>query len=167
MYLGQEAQGILLKYLARDASTHCFQPRDSEEKRRAAATAARKTPLSCGNRPGSNRKRRPKRLPGDHYATCTYRRAITRACDLAFPHPTLSSRPVDELSVTDRAELLRWRREHQWAPNRLRHTFATKVRASHGLEAAQILLGHSTANVTQIYAERDLARGVEVIRAIG
>jgi site-specific recombinase XerD len=36
----------------------------------------------------------------------------------------------------------------------LRHTFATRVRKEHGLEAAQVLLGHSKADTTQIYAER-------------
>jgi integrase len=42
-----------------------------------------------------------------------------------------------------------------WAPNRLRHTFATMVRAALGVEAAQVALGHAKADVTQIYAERD------------
>jgi integrase len=167
VYLGREAQAVLLRYLARNQEAYCFQPRDSEAKRRAAATEARSTPLSCGNRPGSNRQRRPKRGPGNHYATCTYRRAIARGCDKAFLHPELGDRSKEELSVAETAELMCWRREHRWAPNRIRHTFATKVRKLHGLEAAQILLGHSSADVTQVYAERDLAKGMEVARAIG
>ncbi len=32
-----------------------------------------------------------------------------------------------------------------WSPNRLRHNFATKVRREHGIEAARVLLGHSSA----------------------
>jgi integrase len=51
--------------------------------------------------------------------------------------------------------------------NRIRHTYATKVRREHGLEAAQVLLGHSQADVTQIYAERDLAKAIEVAKKIG
>jgi integrase len=47
IFIGPKAQGVLLRYLARDAQTHCFRPCDSEEKRRAAASASRKTPLSC------------------------------------------------------------------------------------------------------------------------
>jgi integrase len=43
-----------------------------------------------------------------------------------------------------------------WHPNQIRHTYATEVRREHGLEAAQILLGHTYADVTQVYAERDL-----------
>ena len=141
VFFGPHAQEILLRYLARDSDDYCFQPRDSEAKRRAAQHAARKTPLSCGNRPGSNRKRRPKKQPRDHYTTDSYRRAIHYACDKA---------DVD-----------------RWSPNRLRHSTATEVRSKFGLEAAQIVLGHSTADVTQVYAERDLAKGIEVARQIG
>jgi integrase len=165
--LGPIAQGIVLKYLARDPEACCFRPCDSEAKRRAEASAARRTPLSCGNRPGSNRRRRPKKQPGDCYDVCAYRRAIARACDKAYPHPTLAFKPIAELTVADKAQLLRWRKEHRWAPNQLRHAAATEVRRQFGLEAAQVVLGHSQANVTQVYAERDLARGVEVARAIG
>ena len=32
---------------------------------------------------------------------------------------------------------------------------------------SQVALGHSRADVTQIYAERDLSKGVEVARRIG
>lgn len=54
-----------------------------------------------------------------------------------------------------------------WHPNQLRHTFATMVRAKHGLEAAQILLGHERADVTQIYAERDGEKAAKVIKELG
>ncbi len=46
---GPKAQGVLLRYLARDAQSHCFRPCDSEAKRLAEQEANRKTPLSCGN----------------------------------------------------------------------------------------------------------------------
>ena len=141
VFFGPQAQEILLRYLARASEDYCFQPRDSEAKRRAAQHAARKTPLSCGNRPGSNRKRRPKKQPRDHYTTDSYRRAIHYACDKAG---------VD-----------------RWSPNRLRHSAATEVRRKFGLEAAQVVLGHRSADVTQVYAERDLAKGIEVARQIG
>jgi integrase len=52
-------------------------------------------------------------------------------------------------------------------PNQIRHGFATKVRAEFGLEASQVLLGHARADVTQIYAERDLSKAVEVAKKIG
>ena len=53
------------------------------------------------------------------------------------------------------------------SPSRLRHTAATQVRKEFGLESAQIILGHSAADVTQVYAERDLSKGIEVANRIG
>ncbi len=141
VFVGPKAQGVLLRYLARDSQAYCFRPCDSEDKRRAAVHDARETPISHGNRPGTNRKRKPKQEPGDSYTTDSYRRAITRACD---KHGI-----------------------EKWSPNRLRHTAATEIRKEFGLEAAQVILGHSAADVTQVYAERDLSKGIEVARRIG
>jgi integrase len=49
----------------------------------------------------------------------------------------------------------------------LRHLFATEVSRGHGPETAQVLLGHSRADVTQVYAERDLALASAVAAKIG
>lgn len=63
--------------------------------------------------------------------------------------------------------------EKGWAVNRLRHTFATSVRRSHGLVAAGALLGHEDRlRVTNIYsfeaAVDDLIREFgSVVEAIG
>jgi integrase len=54
-----------------------------------------------------------------------------------------------------------------WHPNQIRHTFATEVRAKFGLDAAQVLLGHARADVTQVYAERDQKQAAEIARKIG
>lgn len=54
-----------------------------------------------------------------------------------------------------------------WTPNQLRHTAGTAVRQQFGLEAAQVALGHSRADVTQVYAESSEALAAEVARAIG
>ena len=93
------------------------------------------------NRPGTNRKRKPKRTPGEQYTIGSYRRAIHRACGKAG---------ID-----------------RWSPNRLRHSAGTEIRKRYGLEAAQVILGHASADVTQIYAERDLAKAVEIMREVG
>lgn len=167
VFVGPQGQALLLKYLARDAETYCFRPVDSEAKRRAAQHRLRQTPQSCGNRPGSNRKAKPKKQPGLKYDTDSYRRAIHRACDAAFPHPLLAAVPERELTLPQRGELQSWRSEHRWSPNQLRHTAATQIRSQFGLEAAQIVLGHAAADITQIYAERDMSKGVEVARRIG
>ena len=42
----------------------------------------------------------------------------------------------------------------------LRHTAATRARSKHGLDAAQAMLGHSGADVTQIYAELNVEKAI-------
>jgi len=54
-----------------------------------------------------------------------------------------------------------------WNPNMVRHTYASDVRKDHGLEAAQVLLGHSKANTTQVYAEANMRLAAEIARKIG
>lgn len=159
IFLGPQAQAILLRFLDRDPESHCFRPKDSEVKRRANSHAARLTPLSSGNRPGSNRRRRPKRTAGGVYCVDAYRRAIQRACDRAFPAPP-------EIAG-DSEELAGWQRDHRWSPNQLRHAAATNIRKRFGLEAAQTALGHARADVTQVYAERDHALAARVAAAVG
>ena len=167
IFIGPKAQAVLLRYLARDPAMYCFRPCDSEAKRRAAAHAKRKTPLSCGNRPGSNRKSKPKRAAGECYTTGSYGRAIKRACDKAFPHPKLGYKLRSSFTDAEKRTLREWQSQHHWSPNQLRHTAATEIRKRHGLEAAQVILGHSQLGVTQVYAERDIAKGMEVARLIG
>jgi len=55
----------------------------------------------------------------------------------------------------------------KWSPNQLRHAAATVVRDRFGLEAAQVVLGHSRADVTQVYAERNQRLAAEVMASIG
>ena len=54
-----------------------------------------------------------------------------------------------------------------WAPNRLRHSGATKIREQASLDGAQVILGHSTIATTQIYAERNLNAALEIAAKIG
>ncbi len=55
----------------------------------------------------------------------------------------------------------------RWAPNQLRHAAGTRIRAKYGLEAGQVILGHANADVTQIYAERDLAKAIQIMQEVG
>ena len=55
----------------------------------------------------------------------------------------------------------------KWSPNQLRHSAGTTIRRQYGLEAAQVVLGHSRADVTQIYAQRDLEKAAQIIREVG
>lgn len=49
----------------------------------------------------------------------------------------------------------------------MRHNAATDLRKEYGLEAAQVVLGHARADVTQVYAERDRERAVAVVAEFG
>ena len=55
----------------------------------------------------------------------------------------------------------------RWSPNRLRHSAGTEIRRRYGLEAAQVVLGHAKADVTQVYAERDIELARRVIQEVG
>lgn len=157
--IGPQAQAVLLRYLVREAKTYCFRPCDTVADFRAVQHAARKTPLSCGNVPGSNRKRKPKVKPGECFPTRSYHNAVAKACRKAFPVP-------DDLA-DDVQAVAEWRRKHRWSPNQLRHSAATDIRRRFGLEAAQVVLGHSRANVTQIYAERDSTLAIRIAKEVG
>jgi integrase len=141
VFIGPQAQAVLIRYLARASSTHCFRPCDSEARRRAELHAARTTPLSQGNRPGTNVAESPLRRAGERYRKDAYANAVRRACIAASgPH---------------------------WTPNQLRHTAATAARAEFGLDGAQVVLGHAHAKTTEIYAEKNAETGRAIARRIG
>jgi integrase len=146
--------------------------------------ADRKTPTSCGNVPGSNCKTRPLRKPGECYTVDSYRRAIRRACEAPITPPAnlarqrIKSGPTRTRWETVRewkkrlgperwAELVKWQREQRWHPHQLRHTAATELRKEFGLEAAQVVLGHKTLRVTEIYAQKNLAAAQRIMQQIG
>lgn len=139
--LGPRAQELLGSYIDRDQNSYCFSPAEAERLRRESEATARKIPQKYGNRRGTNRVSKPKRQPGERYTTDSYRRVIHRIC-----------------------------KKHgieKWAPNRLRHTSATEIRKRFGLEAAQVICGHESADITQVYAERDLELARKVARELG
>ncbi len=184
--IGPRAQSVLRPFLVPNTQAYLFSPARAEEEWRAAKRAARKTKV-YPSEVGRRRKRRvrgPRRRPGERYATRQYEQAIARACDRAFPPPgDLARRKVPgrrgqtrwetpaewqaRLGPEGWAQVEAWRREHTWSPNQLRHSFATEVRKRFGLEAAQVMLGHAHADVTQVYAERDLALAVRVAGEVG
>jgi integrase len=155
IFIGPKAQAVLRPYLLRAADAFCFSPAESEAKRRAEQRDARKSKVQPSQQ--NRRKPNPLRTPRQRYTKDGYHRAIQRACDQAFP-------PPEDLSE-DQAKA--WRREHRWSPHRVRHTVATEIRRLHGIEAAQVTLGHARADVTQVYAERDLSKAAMIMRQLG
>jgi integrase len=173
---GPQAQEILKKFLTADRPINAplFSPQDGAAERRSKRT--RKTPLSCGNRPGTNRVRgRRKCEPGEAYTVDSYRRAIQRACEVAFPLPKKLRRANGEsnrewrerLKPEEWRQVQAWRAEHRWHPHQLRHTSGTYVRREFGLEAAQQWLGHKSTSMTEVYAERDRQTVANIAKKIG
>ena len=88
------------------------------------------------------------------YTKDSYGRAVRRAVE------RVNRRRIREDG--DKATLL-----ESWSPNRLRHSAATEIRKRFGIEGAQVILGHSSADVTQVYAERDLKLAEGIARQLG
>lgn len=162
IYLGPKAQELLTPYLLRPAEFYCFDPDESERKRRAEVHSRRKTPLSCGNRPGSKKTAKRKRPLRDHYDVNSYRKAIWRAVEKANEAARAEAAKREEAGGDGSYTPI-----PRWSPNRLRHAVATEVRKTYGLEGAQVVLGHARADVTQVYAERDSRLAAEVMAKIG
>jgi integrase len=157
VFLGPKAQEIVRQYMKPAVDAYLFSPTDSIAIYRAEIHATRKTPLGYGNSPGTNRVRKPKRKPRSHYDADAYRRAITRGCDYADRAAHTANPEVDEET----------RLVPRWHPHQLRHNHATAVRRDFGLEIARILLGLKTATMTELYAEADSAKAVEIAAKIG
>ena len=132
--IGPRAQQVLVRFLKADPDAYLFSPKEVENNRMLGRRQGRIHKLW----PSHERRYRdePPSYAGEIYTTHSYRRAVHRGCKAAGVP--------------------------QWSPNQLRHSRATEVRKAYGLEAAQVTLGHATADVTQVYAERDreLARRV-------
>jgi len=159
IYLGPRAEEVIRPFLKTDVKANLFSPAEAEAWRRARLHERRKTPLSCGNRPGSNSRRKPRRTPGVVYSTNAYLIAVYRGCDAAFPAtPKITANPDD---------LKAWRRKHRWHVNQLRHMAATVLRKEHGLEVAQVILGHRRIETSQLYAEKNVEAAKRVMAAVG
>jgi integrase len=150
--IGPKGQAILRPYLVRAEGTYCFSPAESERQRSKVRRLARQSPLTPSQR-ARKPKRNGRRRPRDHYDNASYRRAISRG--------------VNALNKARQAEKPNAPLVEDWAPNRIRHTAGTEVRKKFGLEAAQVVLGHAQADVTQIYAEADMKLAEKVVRRIG
>jgi integrase len=81
------------------------------------------------------------RLPRADYTLLSYCDAVAKVCERrGLPH---------------------------WHPHQLRHAFVTEVRGRYGLDAAQAMLGHSRADVTEIYAQLNEGQVTTLAREIG
>ncbi len=154
--LGPQAQALLAPFLERGTDMPCFSPQEAEAERNAGRASQRrpdrKTKIfPCELRARERRRaaakirpsRRPKRTAFD---VASYRRAIEYGILKA-------QRQGLEIA--------------HWHPHQLRHSRATEIRKRYGVEAAQVVLGHTRADVTQIYAERNDKLAEKIAAEIG
>ena len=154
--LGPRAQRIVGEFLpGRATDAYLFSPAEADAERKADMRERRRTKVQPSQL--SRRKPNPKRKPRERYDRDSYRRAINRALDLAFPPPA---------NIEGEA-LKEWRKDHCWHPHQLRHTFATRVRKDYGIESARILCGHRSIAVTATYAEIDRTKVQGIMSKIG
>ena len=140
VFIGRKGQEIVRQFLKVDQTTRLFSPRDAERERSEERRGNRVSPMTPSQR-ARKHKERPMRTAGLQYTKDSYNRAITRACE--------------------EAEV------ESWAPNQLRHNAATEIRKTHGIDVARAVLGHSSMDVTEIYAEQDFDKARAVIAEIG
>jgi integrase len=137
--LGPKAQQIVRHYLKANLEEPLFSPRDSIEALRQKQRSGRKSKVQPSQL--CRKRKDPRRTPGSRYHPGTIAHAVRRACE--------------------RHNL------QKWHPHMLRHTKATEIRREYGLDAARALLGQHAPQVTELYAELDLGKAVEVARKLG
>ncbi len=150
--LGPEAQRVIEPFLNRAPEVCLFSPKEAEEWRRKNRKSTRKTPVypseirARAKAKATHRRRMKTRPRRDHYDTHSYGQAIkyglTKAKKAGYIIP-------------------------HWHPYQLRHTRGTEVRRAHGIEAAQVTLGHARADVTEVYAEKNMEAAIRIAKEMG
>jgi integrase len=139
IYLGPKAQQIVREFLKPNLEAYLFSPREAMKERYQELRSLRQTPVQPSQI--CRNKKKPRKQPGERYTTYSYRRAVREACKRA-------NVPA-------------------WFPHQLRHSAGTYLRKEFGVELARIILGHKTAFTTEIYAEVDRQKAIEIMARIG
>lgn len=140
--LGPKSQKIVQPWLDREPDAYLFSPREVTEETLARRRKKRKnTGVVCTRPPRTARGASYPRMPRDHYDDETYCQAVERACKRAGVP--------------------------KWTPGQLRHNAGTTIRHKYGLEAARLVLGHRSASTTEIYAEKDMAEAIRIVKDLG
>jgi integrase len=139
IHLGPKAVEVVRGFLKPDLNAYLFSPRDAVAEAQAARRVSRRSKPTPSEL--AARVAEPGGRHRARYDTNSYGQAVRRACRKAGV-------PV-------------------WSPLMLRHAAATEIRARYGLEAAQAVLGHARADVTEIYAARDDGKARSVLAEFG
>ena len=146
--LGKPEQVLISPYLeGKSPEESVFSPKTALRERRERQRAERKTKISPSQQERNRqRAKHPAEKIGDFYDMNSYRKAIEHAIRKAN-----KNRPVCE-------------KIPNWTPYQLRHAAGTATEKAEGLDKAQALLGHKTANVTKRYAHGQLVIAEEMAR---
>ena len=131
-----DAREAIIDYLARPADSYCFSPAESMAWYRAKQRVNRKTKVQPSQE--SRAKANPRKQPGECFTPTSYRQSIQRAAKRA-------------------------KTEH-WFPYQIRHLAGTVIRDALGVEAAQAVLGHSHAAMTEHYAKQSLQKAIDAAK---
>ena len=137
IYLSASVQKLIEPYLeGKEPADSLFTVADSVNELKAAKRAARKTPLTPSQiARDEERAANPSITYSEMFDERAYRRAIQNAIKRA--NKTL---PTDE-------------QIEMWFPYQIRHSTATFLEETQGLDEAQATLGHTSADMTRRYAK--------------
>ena len=139
--LTKKAQEILNRRISDFKSKeYIFKPGDTIKAMYKKRGDNRRTPLNCGNRPGTNRKEHPMIKPGNLYTANALRTACKRGCLRAKVEP--------------------------FKPYDLRRSTATGTRSILGKEAAKVLLGHAKVDTTNIYLLEEVQEAMKIAKLL-
>jgi len=147
--LGKPEQKLLAPYLEnKKPSEAVFSPKTAMAEWHVERRKNRKTKVSPSQqkREQQRAKKPAERQPGDFYDQSSYRVAVANAIEKG--NKTL---PEDQ-------------KIPKWSPYQLRHAQATDLEKREGLDTAQAVLRHTTANTTKRYAHGQLVIAEEVAR---
>jgi integrase len=138
VFVGPQAQAIIKPFLLRDGKTYLFSPQKAMLEHKRKRRRESKYPKI---RACADLKITVSSRVGMRYTRTSYHNAIYKSCR--------------RLSIAP------------WGPNRLRHNAATLLREQYGIEAARVVLGHTSPATTEVYAEFDRGKAADVMAEVG
>jgi integrase len=138
--IGPEGQKILAPFLEnRSPESYLFSPKETMEEIFLERRKNRKTKVQPSQI--SQKKPAPKRTPGLKYNSQSFYAAIQRV--------------VKKFGLG------------KLFPNQLRHGAGARIRKEFGIEHASKVMGHSHISTTEIYADYDMTKTMEIMHKIG
>jgi integrase len=155
IFIGPKAQDVLRPWLKTDLQAYLFSPREAVEAHRVSQQRSHRTPKVRTYAMLLKRRRRKTtpRIIRERYTVASYGRAIARGIKRVNRERKEADAQATEIP--------------HWHPHQLRHNAATWIRREFGLDVARVILGHRTPVVTEIYAEADHAKALDVMARVG